>query len=276
MKKFVLGSVALAAMVAGPAMAAELPVKAPPPAPTYYDWTGVYIGASIGWARPEVTREYAGAAVALIPGPTTGFVPAVSSTSSSNETIYDVHAGAQVQWGWLILGAEAGYSAGFREMQSTALLPNPPFTGCGVAGCLAFNKITNIFTAGPRLGIAWDRWMFFGTGGYAAGSIKGTYTCVATGILTLPGPGCTGAATTVNDSGTSWNDGWFAGVGFDYMIYKGVLVDAILGAEYQHIDLTQKSACCAFEAPFVFDHKARADIVRARLTIKTHAWDFLR
>jgi outer membrane immunogenic protein len=273
MKRFVLGSVALAAMVAGPAMAADMPVKAPAPAVSYYDWTGVYIGASIGWVGTHVDRTYPSL-------PLAGF-PAASFSSSSNDTIYDVHAGAQVQWGWLVLGAEAGYSAGFREMQSqTGPLPIPPFDGAcgavGAPGCFAFNKITNLFTVGPRLGIAWDRWMIFGTGGYAAGSIKGTYGCVATGVLTLPGRGCTGAAVTVNDSGASWNDGWFAGAGFEYMIYKGVLVDAILGAEYQHVDLSSKGGCCAAEDPFFFDHKARADIVRARLTIKTHAWDFLR
>ena len=174
MKRFVLGSVALAAMVAGPAMAADMPVKAPAPVVSYYDWTGVYIGASIGWARPEVTREYPGAAVALVPGPTIGFVPAGSSTSSSNETIYDVHAGAQVQWGWLILGAEAGYSAGF-----------------------------------------------------------------------------------------------------EYMIYKGVLVDAILGAEYQHVDVSSKTAFADLGAN-TFTQKAKVDMARARLTIKTHAWSFLQ
>jgi outer membrane immunogenic protein len=45
MKKFLLGSVGLAAMLAGPAMAADMPIKAPPPPPVaYYDWSGAYIG----------------------------------------------------------------------------------------------------------------------------------------------------------------------------------------------------------------------------------------
>jgi outer membrane immunogenic protein len=268
MKRFVLGSVALAAMVAGPAMAADMPLKAPAPAVSYYDWTGVYLGASIGWARPEVTREY----------PLS--IPAVSSTSNSNETIYDVHAGAQVQWGWLILGAEAGYSAGFREMQSTALLPNPPFGGCGV-GCVAFNKVTNIFTAGPRIGIAWDRWMFFGTGGYAAASISGGYNCLSNGLMTFGGPGsslCAPGGGVGQFSGKTWNDGWFAGAGLEYMIYKGVLVDAILGAEYQHVDVSSKTAFADLVGigANTFTQKAKVDIARARLTIKTHAWDFLR
>jgi outer membrane immunogenic protein len=41
MKKLLLGSAGLAALIAGPAMAADMPVKAPPPAPVaYYDWSG--------------------------------------------------------------------------------------------------------------------------------------------------------------------------------------------------------------------------------------------
>jgi outer membrane immunogenic protein len=36
------------------AMAADLPVKAPPPAPApVYAWTGCYIGGNVGWARVE-------------------------------------------------------------------------------------------------------------------------------------------------------------------------------------------------------------------------------
>ena len=50
MKKFLLGSVALAAMIAGPAaMAADLRPPAPPPPPVaYYNWSGAYIGFNVG------------------------------------------------------------------------------------------------------------------------------------------------------------------------------------------------------------------------------------
>ena len=252
-------------------MAAELPVKAPAPVVSYYDWTGVYIGASIGgvWTN-NVERSFP-AIPPVLGGPAT-------FSSNASDTIYDVHAGAQVQWGWLVLGVEAGYSAGFREMQSTVLLSNPPFNFCGVGGCLAFNKITNLFTIGPRIGVAWDKWMFFGTGGYAAASLKGGLECNANGVATgFPLLACPGVGVTPgNLSGASWNDGWFAGAGFEYMVYKGVLVDAILGAEYQHFDVNAKNACCSSDPRFTFDEKAHGDIVRARLTIKTHAWSFLQ
>ena len=43
----------------------------------------------------------------------------------------------------------------------------------------------------------------------------------------------------------SRNDGWYAGGGFDYMVHKGPLVDVILGLEYQHYDVSGKTAFCA-------------------------------
>ena len=101
---------------------------------------------------------------------------------------------------------------------------------------------------------------------------------------TFSGPGsvlCAGGGGGIgNFSGHTWNDGWFAGGGFDYMVYKGVLVDAILGAEYQHVDLSTKTAfvdlATAPPGANTFSHKAKADMVRARLTIKTHGWSFLQ
>src|SRR3977135_4060421 len=61
MKKFLLGSVGLAAMLAGPAMAADMPIKAPPPPPVaYYDWSGAYIGFNAGGVGNEVNRAFKG------------------------------------------------------------------------------------------------------------------------------------------------------------------------------------------------------------------------
>ena len=55
MKKFLLGTVGLLALGMGaPASAADMAVKARPPAPVIapiYDWTGFYIGANGGWGQ---------------------------------------------------------------------------------------------------------------------------------------------------------------------------------------------------------------------------------
>jgi outer membrane immunogenic protein len=257
MKKLLLGSMSLAAMLAGPAIAADMPVKvqAPPPV-VYYDWSGAYVGFNIGGVWTEVDRHYPNL-------PLLGIQP--DYKSKGNDAIYGFHAGAQGQWGQWVLGVEASYSAGFKEMQSTVALVPLPDIG---ANNEAYNKITNLFTVGPRLGFAWDRWMIYGTGGYALATIHGQYRFA--GLQIFP-PGA------VNFTGHSWNDGWFAGGGFEYMLHKGALVDVILGAEYQHFDLRSKTAFClrGCAPSFVFldfDHGASGDIVRARLTIKTQGW----
>ena len=64
MKKFLLGSVALAAMFAWPAMAADMPVAPPPPPVVYYDWTGAYIGFNAGGVWSDIERRF--------PNPLTG------------------------------------------------------------------------------------------------------------------------------------------------------------------------------------------------------------
>jgi outer membrane immunogenic protein len=55
MKKFLLGTVGLLALGMGaPASAADMAVKAPPPAPMLapmYNWSGFYIGANGGWGQ---------------------------------------------------------------------------------------------------------------------------------------------------------------------------------------------------------------------------------
>src|SRR5207247_2684925 len=95
MNKLLIGSVALAAIAAGPAMAADMPLKAPPPMVSYYDWTGVYLGASIGGVWTEVNRTYYNL-------PFVGF-PAATFQSKANDTIWDIHRGTPQQWGWFVL-----------------------------------------------------------------------------------------------------------------------------------------------------------------------------
>ena len=145
----------------------------------------------------------------------------------------------------------------------SALLPAPPFA----ADRFGEHKITNIFTVGPRLGYAWDRWMIFGTGGAAAADIKAQYCVASTGLCGL-------SASAQN--GQSTHCGWFVGGGFEYMVHKGALVDVILGAEYQHYDVGEKTAFCfgcgMCQSGFDYNTSAVGDIVRARLTIKTQGW----
>ena len=63
MKSFLLATVGLVALVgiAAPASAADMAVKARPPAPVLapiYDWTGFYIGANGGWGQSHSCGDF--------------------------------------------------------------------------------------------------------------------------------------------------------------------------------------------------------------------------
>ena len=252
MKKFLLGSVGLVAMLAGPAMAADMPIKAPPPAPVaYYDWTGAYIGFNVGEVWNETTRHF----------PTPGGVNPDFKTNNT-DGIFGFHAGAQWQWGAWVLGAEAALSGCFRECREAVGLPGLPFFNPNNAG---EHKMTNLFTVGPRLGYAWDRLLIFATGGYASADLKGTYCSTVTGLC---GPAFT------NQNGQARSNGWYAGGGFDYIVHQGPLVDVALGVEYQHFDVGSSNAFRSNVLANNYDLEAKGDLVRARLTIKTKGYRF--
>lgn len=271
MKKLLLGSVALFALsVGGPALAADYAApayKAPPPAP-YYNWSGYYIGFNIGGQWDQVDRTFP-----TFPAVAGGFVSGIPFSTESKDGIFGFHAGLQYQFGAWVLGVEAALSAGFHEMRGiTGVLP----PAVGIAPGFTVNtfgehKITNIFTVGPKLGYAFDRWMIYGTGGYAVANLKGTYCSTVTGVC--------GPPLTIQN-GASRNDGWFAGAGIDYMIHKGALVDVILGAEYQHFDVKSEPAFCFSAAGCGvatgadYNLAAHGDIYRAKLTIKYNPWNY--
>src|SRR5207342_2227164 len=135
MKKFLLGSVGLAAMLAGPAMAADMPIKAPPPPPVvYYDWTGAYIGFNAGGVWNEVNRTFK-------VGPSAAFPGNPNFGTNNSDGIFGFHAGAQWQWGAWVLGAEAALSGCFKECLGTSGIVSPP----GIAPNTFFqHKITNL------------------------------------------------------------------------------------------------------------------------------------
>jgi outer membrane immunogenic protein len=255
MKRFFLGSVALAAMLAGPAMAADMRVApAAPPPVVYYDWSGAYIGFNAGGVWSDIERRF--------PNSVTG---TDTFTTGTSEGIYGFHAGAQWQWGAWVLGAEAALSGCWNECRATT---GPLNTVDFTPNTLGEHKMTNLATVGGKLGYAWDRWMIFATGGWASANLKGTYCSTITGVC---GP------TFTNENGASRNDGWYAGGGFDFMVHKGALVDVLLGVEYQHFDVGSEQAFCAPPNCGVpnlanYDLSAKGDLVRARLTIKSQGY----
>jgi outer membrane immunogenic protein len=269
MRKFLLGTVGLAAMLASPAMAADMRVPPPAPAPVYYNWSGAYVGGNVGaiWSTVDQTFPNPALLGGVGPGSVANF-----STNPKDE-IFGFHAGVQWQWGFWVLGVEAALSGCVRECREYSGIIPPP----GIQANTNFeHKMTNLFTVGPRIGYAWDRWMIFATGGWASANLKSSqcFNVVQPNAVNAPGP-CDGPGSRFN--GASRNNGYFVGGGFDYMVHKGPLVDVILGIEYQHYDVGSQNAFCfqpSCGAPtgWDFDLASKGDIVRARFTIKTQGY----
>jgi outer membrane immunogenic protein len=261
MKKFLLGSVAFAAMFAGPAMAADMPAKvtAPPPV-VYYDWSGLYAGGSIGWSETRVDRGYFNGL--LCGGVSCNF------TTTLDRPVYGVHLGVQGHWMWgawgIVLGIEGGVTSGTDKEGFSAVFAAPPF----LANTTGWHKVDTIYQVGPRLGFTFDRFMIFGTGGWAGANVDAGYA-INGGILGPPN----------NQQGDVFAGGWFVGGGFEYMIYKGPFADVTLGAEYMHYEFDRKVTFCSnatCTGVFSYDTQAEVDVVRARLTVKTQGFRFIR
>jgi len=186
MKRILLSTASLGIMaLMSPALAADLPLKAPSATASVYDWTGVYVGAfgGVGYGNHNVNNA-TGQAV-----PFADFTANYTSTGG-------------------VAGGEVGYS-----WQSGSLV-------VGVAGNLAWTGIkgsdANQFNAGAFPGVAavdadnlrWtgallasvgyavDRWLLYFDGGYAFGDIQHTNTPLIGPVdrFNVTGNGLTGGA----------------------------------------------------------------------------------
>src|ERR1700750_1282744 len=118
MKKFLLATVGLVALVGitAPASAADMAVKAPPPPPPppIYNWTGFYIGGNGGWAQSHNCVDFVGLA-----GP---FV-----TDGCRDRSGGV-AGGQIGYRWQanqwVFGVEA--QGDWADLNSSRVSPNFP------------------------------------------------------------------------------------------------------------------------------------------------------
>jgi outer membrane immunogenic protein len=152
MNKLLISGMALAAMIAGPAMAADMPVKAPPPVPVF-SWTGCYIGGQIGygWGRARATAT----AGAFNGADKTGEYRVAGELGGGE-------FGCNYQVGYWVWGVEVDGSWAAKDGQSNLIAPfNPVFVDKLSERWLAMARL--------RIGYAWDKWMWYITGGGAWG-----------------------------------------------------------------------------------------------------------
>ncbi|HXW25502.1 MAG TPA: outer membrane beta-barrel protein [Xanthobacteraceae bacterium] len=166
MKKLVASIAILALATPFAAQAADLPA-APPPAyktpvvvPLVYSWTGCYIGGNVGgkWVEPVGTVTIPG--VAGFPTSYFGF----DDTSSSGTFIAGGQIGCNYQAGNVVFGIEGD----FDWQHWTDTVGVGPFAPVNFIPGDSFGMTSNWQgSVRGRLGYAWDRTLFYVTGGVA-------------------------------------------------------------------------------------------------------------
>jgi outer membrane immunogenic protein len=221
MKKLLLGSVALAAMIAGPAMAADMPLKAPPPV-VVFSWTGCYVGGHVGGktGRVDTTFGAVNPVVAALAVPGTAVTDDIWMSGALGGG--QIGCNYQFNGGWLI-GVEVDGSAVQADGQRAFQNPSPllaPFRQQVTEHWLA--------TARGRLGYAWDKWMVYVTGGGAWAGVEDKVFLNAF----LPA----GNVPTASISQQTLS-GWTAGFGAEYALGYGWSIKG----EYLYIDFSNKT-----------------------------------
>ena len=149
MKKYIWTGLAALVFAAGPAVAADLPVKAPvytAPPPPAFSWTGCYIGAHIGggWGRKNWAN-------------TSGLD---EGTSEIGGVLGGGQVGCDYQAGPFVIGAEGTFS--WADLEGSHRDPVPAFNDQ-----VLNNRVEWIGTATGRIGYAFDRVLFYAKGGGA-------------------------------------------------------------------------------------------------------------
>ena len=184
MKKLTVGGAVLAASMAGPVLAADLPVEAPvyverPPAVGLLNWTGFYFGANLGYGRSP------GSVDILVGG-----LPVLSLSETMSGVIGGVQAGANWQTGNAVFGIE-GDIQGTSQSVSDSLAVTDVNGFFGIPGtavtAVSSDKITSFGTLRGRLGIASGRALYYVTGGGAFWTWSSDLTVTGAGSASISG-----------------------------------------------------------------------------------------
>jgi outer membrane immunogenic protein len=242
MNKLMVGSVALAAVLAGPAWAADMPVpvKAPVVRPAW-NWTGCYAGIGFGFfqgldrynAVPDGRYAVAGVTgpAALIPLGAAGI--AASSTSyeeKGSAYSYGGQIGCDYQFGAVVVGGKADFHYTALDESVLAVVPaDGVFFGFDRTESVS-KRVNWYTTALARIGVTpADAFLIYATGGFAAAHYKAQYISGFTDGSAFAG--------TFNTTRT----GWAAGAGVEW----GVAPAWTVSFEYLYMDF----GTFAFSAP---------------------------
>jgi high affinity Mn2+ porin len=166
MKVFFTSMGALLALAAG-AVAADMPMKAPPPATTAYDWSGLYVGGHVGYAggSSRWSAMPVGAAGPVLNGSLDLF-NGFNAFNGTGSYFAGFQAGynAMLSSRWLI-GVEADVSFP-NTIAGTSSFATAPTAAASYAETVEFSgTLRGRVGYAPNLGTT--HWLFYATGGLA-------------------------------------------------------------------------------------------------------------
>jgi outer membrane immunogenic protein len=254
--------------------AADLPLKAPPPAVAVYNWTGCYIGGNAGgaWARSRdswtgITETPAGAFAA-------GAATVIPAAANANLKPDGVEVGGQIgcniQKGAHVFGVEGDIQ--YTDLDTTRTAVSLGNTNGGpptiVPGNIAETFTSHwLSTIRGRVGYATGPALLYVTGGVAIADLR------LTDQLCFP---AAGVPTCNNASISDTRVGWTVGGGVEWMLKNNWSIKG----EYLYVDLgsatsTSTSIVTATGLPIALpnntithNHDLTENIVRVGLNYK--------
>jgi outer membrane immunogenic protein len=254
MKQILLGTCVACVVAMSPALAADMPTKAPPPPPPAPSWTGFYAGINAGGSI-GVNSDAQNAAVAAPLVGANGLLSTADKHASPGAL-----AGGQIGFNWQLpsrwlVGVEADWQWTSQKNLSAACTPAAAlgFFGAGASGfgyCLGDeSKITNFGTARARGGVLVQDTLWYATGGLAWGTVRDDFAFAGSAQETVfppalqPGPFLPSGATF-----SKTRLGWTLGAGAETKIAAGWSAKM----EYLYVDLgtVNESIAIPINPPF--------------------------
>ena len=185
------------------ALAADLPVPAPPPVYVppvvpVYNWTGSYVGINGGWG-------WGTAKWTVAPIPATPLAAGLSNSISDNGGV----VGGTLGFNWQIAGFGGFVFGAEGDWDFSAINTGTTATVCNFSGnCQTGNNW--LATVRGRAGYAWDRILFYGTAGGAFANVQTVFNGATAGH---------GQAGWTVGAGVEWAfaDNWSAKVEYLYV-----------------------------------------------------------
>ena len=264
LKVQLLTSAAVVALVAaGPALAADLPLKTPLPVVAAWNWSGFYIGghAGYGWGRDSFTN--------LNDPFFSGKFPSIASTGFDPKGyLGGLHAGANWQSRSIVAGLEADLSVtNIKGSSSSTTTFLDPFGSTNI-GSVANSGAFDLLGSGrARLGyLITPNILLYGTGGLAwTRFVRNTgETVTLSSQFIQPAVG-----RALSTSTPTWQFGWVAGLGAETRLFD---TNWLARLEYLHYDFGNTGSAFASSFQGVVSSRSSGDltvdVVRAGLSYK--------